>query len=65
MLFITKTDTMDFFDFNMELAKEHIMDLNPNAVIFPVSAKTGEGLDKFADWIRANIAAVKAGKKTD
>lgn len=59
VVLINKIDTIDFFDFNMELAKEHILALNPKALIFPVSAKTGEGLDKFADWLKENIAEIK------
>lgn len=62
VVLINKIDTLDFFDFDMAAARERIMNLNPNAVIFPVSAKTGEGLDKFADWLKANIAAVKSGR---
>lgn len=62
VVLINKIDTLDFFDFDMAAARERIMNLNPNAVIFPVSAKTGEGLDKFADWLKSNIAAVKSGR---
>lgn len=54
LVLITKVDTMDFFDFDMELAKDHIKKLNPDATIIPVSAKTGEGLDLVCDWIRKN-----------
>ena len=39
------------FDFDFELAKERILKLNPNAVVLPVSAKTGEGLEQVIDWI--------------
>ena len=60
VVLINKIDTMDFFDFDMELAKEHIMKLNPNAKIFPISGKTGEGMDVLADWIREEVASVKA-----
>ncbi len=49
---INKIDTMDFFDFDMDAAKKRILRLNPNAVILPVSAKTGEGIDAVCDWVR-------------
>ncbi|SKC02816.1 hydrogenase nickel incorporation protein HypB [Lachnospiraceae bacterium] len=51
LVLITKTDTMDFFDFDIELAKKRILSLNPGASIIPVSAKTGEGLDQVIEWI--------------
>ena len=59
---ISKTDTMDFFDFDMEKAKERILDLNPKAKIFPVCARTGEGVDALADWIREEVRKVKEAR---
>lgn len=53
LVLISKIDTVDFFDFDFAAAEAHIKKLNPNAVIIPVSAKTGEGMDRFAEWIRA------------
>lgn len=35
----------------LNLHKERILKLNPNAVVLPVSAKTGEGLEQVIDWI--------------
>ena len=49
---INKIDTLDYFDFDMEKARKYISDLNPEALLFPISAKTGEGLDAVADWIK-------------
>lgn len=59
IVLINKMDTVDFFDFDLEKAKERILALNPDSKIFPISAKTGEGLDAVCDWIRAEVAAVK------
>ena len=50
-MLINKIDTIEYFDFDFELAKERILKLNPNAVVLPVSAKTGEGLEQVIDWI--------------
>lgn len=55
LVLISKIDTMEYFDFNKKKAIEYIKNLNPNAVIIPVSAKTGEGMEGFADWIRQQI----------
>lgn len=52
VVLINKIDTLHFFNFNMEKAKERILALNPNAVIFPISGKTSEGMDKFIEWIQ-------------
>ena len=49
---INKMDTLDYFDFDLDKAKERILRLNPNAEILPVSAKTGEGIDAVCDWVR-------------
>ena len=51
LVLITKIDTMKFFSFDLEKAKERILKLNPNATIIPISAKTKEGLDKVIEWI--------------
>ena len=47
IVLITKVDTLDFFDFDIKKAKERILKLNPDAIILPVSAKTGEGMDEL------------------
>ena len=60
VVLISKIDTMAYFDFDMEKAKERILALNPKAVIIPVSAVTGEGLDTLAAYLRKEIAQIKA-----
>ncbi len=59
VVIITKVDTKDFFDFDMELAKSHIRELNPDAKIFAVSAKTGEGLEDIANYLREQVREIK------
>ena len=56
VVLLTKIDTIDYFDFDFEKARKRILDLNPNAVIFPVSSKTGEGLDEICNWIKEKEA---------
>ncbi len=43
----------------MERVRENILMRNPNATIIPMSAKTGEGIDAWADWLRERVAAWK------
>ncbi|MBE6017236.1 MAG: hydrogenase nickel incorporation protein HypB [Lachnospiraceae bacterium] len=50
LVIISKTDTMDFFDFDMERAEKNIRNLNPHVDIIPLSAKTGVGMDKAEKW---------------
>ena len=59
LVLISKIDTVDYFDFDFEAAAERIHKLNPNAEIIRISAKTGEGMDELADWIRKEIAKIK------
>ena len=48
---INKTDVLPYFDFDMDLVKNYIHQRNPQAEIFPVSAKTGEGITAWTDWL--------------
>ena len=56
-LVITKTDTLPFFDFDMEKAVEWAKKLNPEIRIFPVSARTGEGMAELETWLLREAAA--------
>ena len=60
LVIINKIDTLCVFDFDIEKAKERILKLNKNATIIPISAKTGEGIDKVAEWL---INQVNSWKK--
>ena len=59
VVLINKTDVMPWFDFDLEKCVEYIRMRNPNAKIFPISAKTGEGIPAVADWLRAEVAEWK------
>ena len=52
---INKIDVLPYFDFDMERVEEYIHMRNPQAKIFPVSAKTGEGMDAWTDWLEARV----------
>lgn len=55
VVLINKMDTKQVFDFDDEAVKARIHKLNPNAQIFFVSAKTGEGMDAWCDWLRKEV----------
>ena len=55
IILITKTDTMAYFNFDLEKAEKNIRNLNPDAVILPVSAKTGAGMDALEELLMKEI----------
>lgn len=55
VLLINKIDVLPYFDFSMEKVTERAKKLNPNIEIIPISARTGEGIDKWADWLRRQV----------
>ena len=58
---INKTDVLPYFDFDMDLVKTYIHQRNPQAEIFPVSAKTGEGITAWTDWLYNQVKIWKVG----
>ena len=52
---INKIDVAPYFDFDFEKCTEYIRMRNPKAVIFPISAKTGEGIEAVADWLKEEV----------
>ena len=55
VVLINKIDAISLFDFNMEAVRERILQRNPNARIFPISAKTGEGMEPWFNWLREQV----------
>ena len=61
VLVISKTDALPYFDFDVEKCCERARRLNPDIRIFPVSAKTGEGMQAWEEWLKNECAAWKTG----
>ena len=55
VVLINKIDVAPYFDFDLEKCTEYIHMRNPKAVIFPISAKTGEGVEAVAAWIKEEV----------
>lgn len=55
VLLINKIDTMPYFDFNMQAVIERATKLNPKIKIIPISAKNGEGIEEWANWLRQEV----------
>ena len=59
VVLINKIDVMPYFDVDLEQCKKNILMRNPNAKIIPICAKTGEGIEEWADWLKTETAAWK------
>lgn len=60
VVLVNKIDALPVFDtFSMERVRENILMRNPEATIIPISAKTGEGIDEWATWLRERVTAWK------
>lgn len=55
-LVISKLDALPYFDFSVEKCSDRAKKLNPAIKIFPVSAKTGEGMEELENWLRERLA---------
>lgn len=62
VVLINKIDVAPYFDFDMEKCTEYIHMRNPKAKIFPISAKTGEGCDVAAHWLKQEVLEWKKGE---
>ena len=55
VVLINKIDVLPYFDFDVEKCKEYIKHRNPNAKIFLICAKTGEGIEEWATWLNDEV----------
>lgn len=55
VVLINKIDVLPYFDFDMEKCKEYIHTRNPQAKIIPICAKTGEGIEEWAEWLAEEV----------
>lgn len=60
VVIINKIDVLPYFDFDMDRCVENIRMRNPKAKVIPISAKTGEGVEEFAEWLLQEVEAWKA-----
>ncbi len=59
-LIINKIDVLPYFDFDMDKVREFALRRNPELKIFPISAKTGEGVDAWCQWLENEVNAWNA-----
>lgn len=59
VIILNKVDTMSVFNFNEQAFRDAVEQLNPKAPIFPIAATKGQGVDAWAEWLRAKIRAMQ------
>ena len=55
LVLVSKIDVAPYFDFDLGELEKNVRMRNPNATILPLSAKTGEGMDTWCDWLRERV----------
>lgn len=60
VLLVNKIDVAPYFNFDLDKCIERVKKLNPNIQVFPISALKGEGIEPWADWLRAQTKAWNA-----
>jgi len=55
VLLVNKIDYLSLSDFDIDLMKERVLNLNPKIRIFEISSKTGEGVQAWADWLTNEV----------
>jgi hydrogenase nickel incorporation protein HypB len=56
---INKIDLLPYVKFDVEKAKEYAKRINPGLVFFEVSSTTGEGMDKWYEWLKGKVKSEK------
>ena len=59
VLLINKIDVLPYFDFDVDACIERAKKCNPNIKVILCSARNGEGIEEFADWIKTEVATWK------
>ncbi len=57
VLLINKIDTIGVFDFDLDAVTARAKSINPNIKVIPISARTGEGMQPWFEWLRSEIGA--------
>ena len=55
LVLINKIDVMPYFDFDLDKCREYVHMRNPKASVIPICARTGEGVEAFAQWLLQEV----------
>ena len=56
LVLVNKIDVMPYFDFDLDRCRTYVARRNPKATVIPICAKTGDGIDRFADWLLEEVS---------
>lgn len=65
VLILNKIDLLPYVDFNMQQCIEYARKINPSIKVLPLSAKTGEGLTAWYDWLNLSLIKLKSDCLTE
>ena len=54
-LVVSKTDYAALADFDVDAVRQSVQRLNPDMPVFPLSCRTGEGVENWTDWLTDRI----------
>jgi len=60
VVLINKIDLQPYLDFSMESFRKTVTGLNPDVIMFPLSCKTGEGMEDWFSWLESEVKAKKS-----
>ena len=55
IVLVNKIDVMPYFDFDLDKCRKYVAMRNPKAKVIPICAKTGEGIDEWAVWLKEQV----------
>ncbi len=61
VVLVNKIDVLPYFEFDLDAVRARVAKLNPAAKVIPISARTGEGMDEWAQWLRDAVQSWKQG----
>ncbi len=62
VVLVNKVDVLPYFDFKMDGFSNAVKGLNPAALLLPISAKTGDGLDRWFSWLQGELTEKSGGR---
>jgi hydrogenase nickel incorporation protein HypB len=60
VVMLNKIDLKAHLDFNMDAFQKSVIDLNPDVILFPVSCKSGEGMEAWFSWLESEVKVKKS-----
>ena len=55
---LNKIDLLPYLDLSLDTLIQNVREINPKAAIFPISCKSGEGIDDFNNWLIEKIETI-------